>query len=59
MKILKRIKWGNITKLLIAAFLVISFIGMITCKPYTKENGNVCKGYKYAMQICSGDIDLE
>ena len=57
-KQMKRVKWGNVAKLVIAMYLVISVIGIATCEPYTEENGNVCRGYEF-FQICSGNINLE
>lgn len=43
----------------IVIWLIYSFIGMAVAPEYTKPNGNVCKGFKYGMQICSGDINAE
>lgn len=57
------IRWNNILIaifiLTITGWLIYSFIGMTIGPEYTKTNGNVCKGYKYGMQICHGDINAE
>ena len=53
-----KIKWGNILKITVIMFLAIGFVGIVTCEPYTKENGNTCRGYEF-FQLCSGNIDLE
>lgn len=58
-----KLKWKNILIalgcLFMAIYLIYSFIGILTQPQYTKSNGNVCKGYKYGIQICSGDINAE
>lgn len=45
--------------ILIVIYIIYSMAGIITAPEYTKSNGNVCKGYKYGIQICSGDINAE
>jgi len=58
-----KIRWNNVLiaifVLVIVGWTVYSFIGMAVGPEYTKSNGNVCKGYKYGMKICSGDINAE
>lgn len=55
----KRFRW----EILIIGFLIIyfaySFIGVIFGTEYTKSNGNVCKGFPYGLQVCSGDINAD
>lgn len=53
------INWGNITKVLIVIYLIYSFIGILVSPEYTKPNGNVCKGFDFGIQVCSGDINAE
>lgn len=55
----KRIDWKNIVIFLVIIYLIYSFIGIIVSPEYTKPNGNVCKGFDYGIQICSGDINAE
>lgn len=43
----------------IIIWIIYSFIGMAIAPEYTKPNGNICKGFKYGIQICSGDINAE
>lgn len=45
--------------LLLTVYLIYSFIGIAFGPKYTKSNGNVCKGYKYGIKVCSGDINAE
>lgn len=54
-----KMKWGNVILALIIVWLIYSFLGMTFAPEYTKPNGNVCKGYKYGLKICSGDINAE
>jgi uncharacterized protein YneF (UPF0154 family) len=58
-----KLKWKNLFIalgcLIIIAYLIYSFIGMVIAPKYTKSNGNVCKGFKYGIQVCSGDINAE
>lgn len=54
-----RIDWKNIVIFLVIIYLIYSFIGIIVSPEYTKQNGNVCKGFDYGIQICSGDINAE
>lgn len=58
-----KLKWKNLFIafgcLIIIVHLIYSTIGIFVGPEYTKSNGNVCKGYKYGWQICSGDINAE
>lgn len=45
--------------LLTISYLIYCFVGMIASDEIKKANGNVCKGYKYGIKICSGDINAE
>lgn len=58
-----KLKWKNLFIalgcLIIIAYLIYSFIGMAIAPKYTKPNGNACKGFKYGIQVCSGDINAE
>lgn len=54
-----KINWGNIAKVLLVIYLIYSFIGILISPEYTKPNGNVCKGFNYGIQVCSGDINAE
>lgn len=56
---MKRINWKNIFKLMLVLYVVASIIGLLTSKSYIKKNGNECKGYKWAIHVCSGDINVE
>lgn len=40
-------------------YIIYSMVGMTIAPEYTKPNGNVCKGYKYGIQVCSGNINVE
>ena len=44
---------------ILIVYLIYSFIGIIVSPEYTKPNGNVCKGFNYGINVCSGDIDAE
>ena len=44
---------------LLIIYFIYSSIGIFAGPEYTKPNGNVCRGYKYGFQICSGDINAE
>lgn len=58
-----RMNWKNLFIalgiLVLILYLIYSFIGMTFGPEYTKSNGNVCKGYKYGIKICTGDINAE
>mgnify|MGYP006988882923 CR=1 FL=1 len=45
--------------ILITIHTIYSMVGIITTPEYTKPNGNICKGYKYGWNVCSGNINLE
>ena len=45
--------------IVITVFIVYSVVGLITEDEYIKPNGNVCRGYRYGIHICSGDINAE
>ncbi len=45
--------------IILIAHLIYSFIGIIVSPVYTKPNGNVCKGFNFGINICSGDINAE
>lgn len=59
MKTRLKVKWGNVAKIVLSMYLIIGVVGILTCDPYTKDNGNVCRGYDYNIQVCSGDFSLE
>lgn len=48
-----------IIEIIIIAHLIYSFIGIVISPYYTKDNGNICKGFNYGINICSGDIDAK
>lgn len=48
-----------IVEIIIIIHLIYSFIGILVSPYYKKPNGNVCKGFNYAINICTGDIDAE
>lgn len=58
-----KLKWKNIFIalgcLIIIAYLIYSTIGIFVSPEYTRPNGNVCKGFKYGLKVCSGDINAE
>ena len=54
-----QLNWGRIFVALIIIHLIYSFIGIIVTPEYTKPNGNVCKGFNFGIQVCSGDINAE
>lgn len=54
-----KVKWGNVAKIVISMYLIVGVVGIFTSTPYTKDNGNVCRGYDYNIQVCSGDYSLE
>lgn len=54
-----KMKWKNVFIALLIGWLLYSFVGIIFEPQYTKDNGNTCKGYKYGIKICSGDINAE
>lgn len=53
------IRWSRVIGTLIVLHLIYSFIGIIISPYYTKPNGNVCKGWSYGINVCSGDINAE
>lgn len=40
-------------------YLIYCLIGLIFGTSYTKPNGNVCRGYKYGIKVCTGNINIE
>lgn len=59
----RRIDWKNliiaIVVLIVVIYLIYNFIGIAIGPTVTNKNGNTCKGYKYGLKICSGDINAE
>lgn len=55
----RKMEWKNVFITLLILWLVYSFVGIVFGPQYTKDNGNTCKGYKYGIKICSGDINAE
>ena len=53
------IRWTRVIGILIIVHLIYSFIGIIVSPYYTKPNGNVCNGWSYGINVCSGDINAE
>lgn len=40
-------------------WFIYSAVGIFIGPSYTKDNENVCQGFKYGFHICSGDINAE
>ncbi len=58
-----RINWKNVLialgVILIIVWLIYNFMSLTIGPEYTKSNGNICKGYRYGLKICWGDINVE
>ena len=44
---------------IITIHLIYSIIGILFSPEYTKPNGNVCTGFNYGINVCSGYINVE
>lgn len=59
----RRIDWIKliiaIVVLIVVIYLIYNIIGIVIGPTVTNDNGNTCKGYKYGLKICSGDINAE
>lgn len=53
------LNYGLLAVIVLSLWLVYSAVGMFIGPRYTKDNGNVCQGFKYGIHICSGDINAE
>lgn len=49
----------NTIIILVIFYYFYSLIGIIVSPYYAKSNGNICKGFKYGLKVCSGDINAE
>ena len=51
--------WSRLAIILVIIYLIYSAFGIISNNQFTKSNGNICRGYRYGLHICSGDINAE
>lgn len=45
--------------IILGLWFIYSFVGFFLGTEYAKDNGNVCKGFEYGIQVCHGDINAE
>ena len=50
---------GIILLSLVILHLIYSVVGIATSNFYVKDNGNICRGFKYGWKICEGNINLK
>ena len=53
------LNYGLLAIIVSSLWFIYSAIGIFIGSSYTKDNGNVCQGFKYGIHICSGDINAE
>lgn len=53
------LNYGLLAIIVIGLWVIYSAVGIFIGPSYTKDNGNVCQGFKYGFHICSGDINAE
>lgn len=53
------LNYGLLAGIVIGLWVIYNAVGIFIGPRYTKDNGNVCQGFKYGFHICSGDINAE
>lgn len=54
-----QLDWNRILKFFMICYGLYSLLGIIISKKEISPSGNICKGFNYGINICSGDINAE